>query len=108
MIDAAEESEHLIDLLCGIKEQSKKVREQRFPQVVALQGILTAPLEVLMRDSDPNDPANKLHRRCQSRFKSVLRVNPKAAVTAQCTNTMTLLTCDIGLKQHMHQTNLDR
>ena len=42
----------LVDLLCGMKESDDSVQEKRFPHVVALDDILTAPLEVILRDED--------------------------------------------------------
>jgi len=78
----AQDTTQLIDLLCGIPESSREVNEQRFPQVVTVQNSITAPLEVLLRDGDMNDPANALHHDCQSLFKNALRKYPRVAVTA--------------------------
>ena len=52
MEDSARQSKSLTELLCGIEEDDDRVQEKRFPQVVALDDILTAPLEVLLRDRD--------------------------------------------------------
>ena len=46
------------------------MQEKRFPQVVALDNILTAPLEVLLRNFDQTDSSYKLHLRGQDVFKS--------------------------------------
>ena len=72
-------------MLCGIEEESDdKVQEKRFPQVVGLDDIPTAPLEVLLRDRDEDhrSPANKLHRSCQDLFKSALDNSSSRTVTA--------------------------
>ena len=84
MEEMAEQVTSLVDLLCGIKESDSRVQEKRFPQVVALDDILTAPLEVLLRDRDEDQlsPANKLHRSGQRIFKQALKTSPRAAVTA--------------------------
>ena len=50
MDDRARQRKSLIDLLCRIEEDDNRVQEKRFSQVVALGDILTAPLEVLLRD----------------------------------------------------------
>eukprot|EP00435_Cladocopium_sp_Y103_P032680 s502_g8.t1 len=52
MEDSARQRKSLTDLLCGTEEDDDRVQEKRFPQVVALDDILTAPLEVLLRDRD--------------------------------------------------------
>eukprot|EP00930_Biecheleria_cincta_P073990 TRINITY_DN6122_c0_g1_i8.p1 TRINITY_DN6122_c0_g1~~TRINITY_DN6122_c0_g1_i8.p1 ORF type:complete len:525 (+),score=101.31 TRINITY_DN6122_c0_g1_i8:3-1577(+) len=80
--DAASERQGLLDLLCTIEEDDDRVQEQRFPQVVVLQDFLTAPLLVLLRGRDLKDPANMLHRRCQSLFLDVLSRSDTAVVTA--------------------------
>ena len=74
----------LVDLLCGIEESDDSMQEKRFPQVVALDDIITAPLEVLLRDEDDDSlsPANMLHCSCQIVFKQALKTSPTAAVTA--------------------------
>ena len=84
MEEMAEQVTSLVDLLCGIKESDSRVQEKRFPQVVALDDILTAPLEVLLRDRDEDQlsPANKLHRSGQRIFKQALKTSPRAPVTA--------------------------
>ncbi|CAE7303924.1 unnamed protein product [Symbiodinium sp. CCMP2456] len=84
MDDSAEEQTSLVDLLCGIRENDRRVQEKRFPQVVALEDILTAPLEVLLRDGDDDSlsPANMLHVSCQKLFRQALTTSPRAAVTA--------------------------
>ncbi|CAE7292201.1 unnamed protein product, partial [Symbiodinium necroappetens] len=84
MDDSAEEQTSLVDLLCSIKENDRRVQEKRFPQVVALGDILTAPLEVLLRDGDDDSlsPANMLHVSCQKIFRQALTTSPRAAVTA--------------------------
>ena len=84
MDEVAGQQISLVDLLCGIKESDSRVQEKRFPQVVALDDILTAPLEVLLRDRDDDllSLANMLHRSCQGVFKQALETNPRAAVTA--------------------------
>ena len=87
MDDRARQRKRLIDLVCGIPEDDDRVQEKRFSQVVALDDILTAPLEVLLillRDKDHNllGLANMLHRSCQGIFKQALKTNPRAAVTA--------------------------
>lgn len=66
MEDSARQRKSLTDLLCGIEEDDDRVQEKRFPPVVALDDILTAPLEVLLRDRDEDhlSPANKLHQVC--------------------------------------------
>ena len=71
-------------MLCGIKESDDKVQEKRFPQVVGLDDILTAPLGVLLRDRDEDhlSPANKLHRSCQGLFKFALDNSSSRTVTA--------------------------
>ena len=80
--DSEEEQTSLVDLLCCIKENDRRVQEKRFSQVVALEDILTAPLEALLRDRDPNDAANRLHRQCQMLFKFALGSGATAQVTA--------------------------
>ena len=84
MDDTASERKSLIDLLCGIPEDDDTVQENRFPQVVALDNILTAPLEVLLcdRDDDHLSLAYLLHVSCQWVFKQALKTSPGAAVTA--------------------------
>ena len=84
MDDRARQRKSLIDLLCGIEEDDGRVQEKRFSQVVALDDIFTAPLEVLLRDKDDDlfSLANMLHRCCQGIFKQALKTNPRAAVTA--------------------------
>ena len=84
MEDSARQSKSLTELLCGIEEDDDRVQEKRFPQVVALDDILTAPLEVLLRDRDEDQlsPANKLHRSGQRIFKQALKTSPRAPVTA--------------------------
>eukprot|EP00930_Biecheleria_cincta_P017242 TRINITY_DN13764_c0_g2_i2.p1 TRINITY_DN13764_c0_g2~~TRINITY_DN13764_c0_g2_i2.p1 ORF type:complete len:653 (-),score=131.93 TRINITY_DN13764_c0_g2_i2:102-2060(-) len=84
MEDSKWQRKSLTDLLCGIDEDDDRVQEKRFPQVVALDDIITAPLEVLLRDRDEDQlsPANKLHRSCQRIFKQALKTSPRAAVTA--------------------------
>ena len=84
MDDRARQRKSLIDLLCGIEEDDERVQEKRFPQVVALEDIFTAPLEVLLRDEDDDSrtPVNMLHCSCQGVFKLALKKNPRAAVTA--------------------------
>ena len=84
MEEMAEQVTSLVDLLCGIEEDDDRVQEKRFPQVVALDDILTAPLEVLLRDEDDDSlsPANELHCFCQKIFKQALKTSPRAAVTA--------------------------
>ena len=52
MEDSARQRKSLTDLLCGIEEDDDSVQGKRFPQVVALDDIITAPLEVLLRDFD--------------------------------------------------------
>ena len=84
MGDRARQRKSLIDLLCGIQEDDDRLQEKRFSQVVALDDILTAPLEVLLRDKgdDLLSLANMLHCSCQGVFKQALKTNPRAAVTA--------------------------
>ena len=84
MEDSARQRKSLTDLLCGIEEDDDRVQEKRFPQVVALDDILTAPLEVLLRDEDDDSlsPANKLHCFCQDLFKSALDNSSSGTVTA--------------------------
>ena len=84
MEDSARQRKSLTDLLCGIEEDDDRVQEKRFPQVVTLDDILTAPLEVLLRDRDEDQlsPANKLHRSGQRIFKQALKTSPRAPVTA--------------------------
>ncbi len=84
MDDTASERKSLIDLLCGIPGDDDRVQENRFPQVVALDNILTAPLEVLIcdRDYDHLSLAFLLHVSCQRVFKQALKTSPRAAVTA--------------------------
>ena len=84
MDEVAGQQISLVDLLCGIKESDSRVQEKRFPQVVAQHDILTAPLEVLLRDKgdDLLSLANMLHCSCQGVFKQALKTNPRAAVTA--------------------------
>ena len=84
MDDRARQRKSLIDLLCRIQEDDDRVQEKRFSQVVALDDILTAPLEVLLRDKDDDllSLANMLHCSCQGVFKQALKTNPRAAVTA--------------------------
>ena len=74
----------LIDLLCGIKEDDDGVQEERFPQVVTLEDIITAPLEMLLSDEDDDSRslANMLHCSCQGVFRLALTTNPREAVTA--------------------------
>lgn len=81
MEDSARQRKSLTDLLCGIEEDDDRVQEK---QVVALDDILMAPLEVLLRDRDEDhlSPANLLHRSCQVVFKQALKTSPRAAVTA--------------------------
>ena len=55
MEDSARQRKSLTDLLCGIEEDDDSVQGKRFPQVVALDDIITAPLEVLLRDFDQAD-----------------------------------------------------
>ena len=50
MDDRARHRKSLIDPLCRIEEDDDRVQGKRFSQVVALGDILTAPLEVLLRD----------------------------------------------------------
>ena len=95
MEDSARQRKSLTDLLCGIEEDDDRVQEKRFPQVVALDDILTAPLEVLIRDRDEDhlSPANKLHRSCQDLFKSAL---DKFVGNGDCranSRTCNMLTC---------------
>eukprot|EP00930_Biecheleria_cincta_P087442 TRINITY_DN76673_c0_g1_i1.p1 TRINITY_DN76673_c0_g1~~TRINITY_DN76673_c0_g1_i1.p1 ORF type:complete len:639 (+),score=120.71 TRINITY_DN76673_c0_g1_i1:92-2008(+) len=59
---------HLVDLLCGIEESDGEVQEQRYSAVVSLEKTLTAPLEVLLRDADPDDTDRLLFEQCQSLF----------------------------------------
>eukprot|EP00930_Biecheleria_cincta_P073985 TRINITY_DN6122_c0_g1_i2.p1 TRINITY_DN6122_c0_g1~~TRINITY_DN6122_c0_g1_i2.p1 ORF type:complete len:534 (+),score=97.69 TRINITY_DN6122_c0_g1_i2:3-1604(+) len=80
--DEAGNTKYLIDLLCGIRESDAEVQEQRYPQVVVLGNRLAAPLLVLLRGRDLKDPANMLHRRCQSLFLDVLSRSDTAVVTA--------------------------
>ena len=84
MEDSARQRKSLTDLLCGIEEDDDRVQEKRFPQVVALNDILTAPLEVLLRDEDEDhlSPANLLHLSCQGVFRQALKTSPRAAVAA--------------------------
>ena len=84
MEESARKVTSLVDLLCGIEESDDSVQEKRFPQVVALDNILTAPLEVLLRDRDEDhlNLANKLHRFCQDLFKSALDNSWSGTVTA--------------------------
>jgi len=84
MDDTASERKSLIDLLCGIPENDDTVQENHFPQVVALDNILTAPLEVLLcdRDDDHLSLAYLLYVSCQQVFKQALKTSPRAAVTA--------------------------
>ena len=84
MDDRARQRKSLIDLVCGIPQDDDRVQEKHFSQVVALEDILTAPLEVLLRDKDRDllSLANMLHRSCQGIFKQALKTNPRAAVTA--------------------------
>ena len=84
MEEMAEQVTSLVDLLCGIEEDDDRVQEKRFPQVVALDDILTAPLEVLLRDEDDDSlsPDNKLHCFCQDLFKSALDNSSSGTVTA--------------------------
>ena len=65
----------LVDLLCGKKESDGRVQEKRFPQVVALDDIITAPLEVVLRDQDEDHfcPANLLHLSCQGVLRQALK-----------------------------------
>ena len=84
MEDSARQRKSLKDLLCGIEEDDDRVQEKRFPQEVALDDILTAPLEVLLRDEDDDSlsPANKLHCFCQDLLKSALDNSSSGTVTA--------------------------
>ena len=84
MGDRARQRKSLIDLLCGIQEDDDRLQEKRFSQVVALDDILTAPLEVLLRDKgdDLLSLANMLHCSCQGVFKQAFETTPRAAVTA--------------------------
>ena len=84
MDDRARQRKSLIDLLCGIQEDDDRLQEKRFSQVVALDDILTAPLEVLLRDKDDDllSLANMLHCSCQGVFKQAFEMTPRAAVTA--------------------------
>ena len=84
MDDRARQRKSLIDLLCGIEEDDERVQQKRFPQLVTLEDILTAPLEVLLRDEDDDSHsrANVLHCSCQAVFRLALRTNPRAAGTA--------------------------
>lgn len=54
----------------------------RFPQVVVLEGILTAPLEVLLRDFDQTDSSHQLYLRGQDLFRSALDNSSAGVVTA--------------------------
>eukprot|EP00435_Cladocopium_sp_Y103_P064028 s1398_g25.t1 len=82
--DSTRQRKSLTDLLFGIEEDDDRVQEKRFPQVVALDDVLTAPLEVLLRDEDDDSlsPANMLRCSCQIVLKQALKTSPRAAVTA--------------------------
>ena len=82
MDDRARQRKSLIDLLCGIEEDDDRVQEKRFPQVVALDNILTAPLEGLLRDFDQTDSSYKLHLRLQDLFKSAFHNSAAGVATA--------------------------
>ena len=73
------ECKHLVDLFCGIEESDERVQEQRYPAVVSLEDTLTAPLEVLLRDADPDDPARLLYNHCRSLFKKSLGITDWAS-----------------------------
>ena len=60
MDDTAWQRKSLIDLLCEIREDDDRVQEKRFPQVVAQDNILTAPLEMLLGELDQTDSSYKL------------------------------------------------
>ena len=82
MDDRARQSKSLIDLLCGIEEDDDRVEEASFPQVVAQDDILTAPLQVLLRDFDQTDSSHQLYLRGQDLFRSALDNSSAGVVTA--------------------------
>ena len=68
MEDSERQRKSLTDLLCGIEEDDDRVQEKRFPQVVELDDILTAPLEVMLRDFDQADSCCQFYLRGQDLF----------------------------------------
>jgi len=56
----------LVDLLLGVEEADATA--QKFRAIVAMEGYVSAPLEILLSCFDPSDPARQVFADCQTCF----------------------------------------